>query len=103
MIACDLDALISSLRTKFAKEKVWIDLLQTLRDELGTLSVAVANPHKLYAAITSKCTKVYVTLMDSILQIGQKQIIRKLIASELNSSCKFKSQNLDSALRTMNE
>lgn len=103
MITSELNALITSLHTKFTKEKVWIDLLQTLYNDLEPLSVAIPNPAKLYASLSNKCVKVWPTILDNILQIGQKQIIRKHIAHELNTSCQFKSQQLHASMKTMNE
>lgn len=103
MITADLQLLMSSLQTKFTKEKIWIDLLNSLNNELQPTSATVAFPSKLYNLYTNKCVKVWPTILDWILQIGQKQILRKHIAHELNTSCKFKSKNLDSSLRTMNE
>lgn len=103
MITADLQLLMSSLQTKFTKEKLWIDLLSSLNNDLQPTSSIVPNPVKLYASYTNKCVKVWSTILDWILQIGQKQIIRKHIANELNTSCKFNSKNLDSSLSAMNE
>lgn len=103
MITADLQLLMSSLQTKFSKEKIWIDLLSSLSTDLTPISSTISNPTKLYGSYTSKCVKVWPTILDWILQIGQKQIIRKHIAYELHTSCKFNSKNLDSSLRTMNE
>lgn len=104
MITSDLQLLMSTLQKNFLNEKLWIDLLNSLKDELlPTATCVVSQPVKFYNNYTSKFAKVWPKILDWILHIGQKQIIRKHIAYELNSSCKFNSKNLESSLRTMNE
>lgn len=104
MIKSDLDMLMTNLQKQFLHEKAWADILNAFNNDMAAPTpLAVNQVAKLYSSYTSKLTKVWPTYLDTILSIGQKQIIRKHIANELNSSCKFNSKNLDSSLRTMNE
>lgn len=103
MITSDLQLLMSTLQKNFLNEKMWIDLLNALKEELLPTTSVISQPTKFYNNYTSKFVKVWPKILDWILHVGQKQIIRKHIAYELNSSCKFNSKNLESSLRTMNE
>ncbi|CAG9561269.1 unnamed protein product [Danaus chrysippus] len=50
-----------------------------------------------------KGQKSYQQLADTIVQIGTLQLLRKHIAYQLNTTCKFDSAQLEASLRTMNE
>lgn len=103
MIKSELDALLASLQKNVFMEKAMAEPLAAFEADVAPLASSVAQPTKLYATYTSKLSKVWPKILNLILCIGQKQIIRKHIANELNSSCKFNSKNLDSSLRTINE
>jgi WASH complex subunit strumpellin len=49
-----------------------------------------------------KCTKLFAVVADSILKIGQMQLLRRKIAYELHNSAKFDSKHLLHALETFN-
>lgn len=102
MIKIDLESLIASIQNNVLNEKSTADILNAFNNETAT-STIINQPLKFYNGHISKFIKVSPKVFDSILKIGQKQIIRKYIAFELNSSCKFNSKNLESSLRTMNE
>ncbi|XP_075978879.1 WASH complex subunit strump [Anticarsia gemmatalis] len=53
--------------------------------------------------ILSRGQKVFQQLSDVLVLIGTLQIIRKHLAYQLNTSCKFDSAQLEASLRTMNE
>lgn len=53
--------------------------------------------------IITKGQKIYQQLADIIIVIGTLQLLRKHIAYQLNTTCKFDSAHLESSLRTMNE
>lgn len=103
MIKTELDALLASIQKYVFSEKAIADTLTAFEIDVAPLSATVVQPSKLYASYSSKLSKVWPKILNLILSIGQKQIIRKHIANELNSSCKFNSKNLDSSLRTINE
>lgn len=103
MIKSELDALLASLQKNVFVEKTLADAVAAFDSDVTPLASTVAQPSKLYSTYTSKLYKVWPKILNLILNIGQKQIIRKHIANDLNSSCKFNSKNLDSSLRTVNE
>lgn len=103
MIKSELDAWIASVQKNVFVEKNLADALAAFEADVTPLVSTVPQPSKLYSTYTSKLSKVWPKILNLILTIGQKQIIRKHIANELNSSCKFNSKNLDSSLRTINE
>lgn len=54
-------------------------------------------------SILTKGYKVYQALSDLLVLIGTLQIIRKHLAYQLNTSCRFDSAQLEASLRTVNE
>lgn len=103
MIKSDLESLINTLQHSILNDKAMADIINQVNNEASTSTATVPQPLKFYNNHVSKFLKATPKILDLVLAIGQKQIIRKYIAFELNSSCKFKSKNLESALRTMNE
>ncbi|CAH2091085.1 unnamed protein product [Euphydryas editha] len=53
--------------------------------------------------VIMKGHKIFQQLSDVIVLIGTLQLLRKHIAFQLNTSCKFDSAHLEASLRTMNE
>lgn len=53
--------------------------------------------------VITKGQKTLLQLVEVLLLIGTFQIIRKHIAYQLNTSCKFDSAHLEASLRTLNE
>jgi len=51
---------------------------------------------------TDRSKLMSVSTFDACVQVGQMQLLRKQIAHELNTLCKFDSHNLACALQTMN-
>jgi WASH complex subunit strumpellin len=58
---------------------------------------------RIYGTALTKASKSLSVIFDAITRIGQMQIIRSNIAHELNTSSKFQSRHLASALQTFNE
>lgn len=103
MIKTHLESVIRSLQQSVSNDKSLAELVNSVTNQASTLSPSLPQPIKLYNNYVSKFTKATPKMLDLILVVGQKQIIRKYIAFELNTSCKFNSKNLESSLRTMNE
>ena len=61
------------------------------------------NPARFYSQYTSRAQRVWLQILDRVLKVGQIQLLRKHIAYELNTSCKFDSKHLASALQVMNK
>lgn len=103
MIKSDLESLVNTLQHSILNDKAMADIVNSINNEASTSTATVPQPLKFYNNHVSKFLKTTPKILDLVLAIGQKQIIRKYIAFELNSSCKFNSKNLESTLRTMNE
>lgn len=103
MIKSNLETLINSLQTTVSNDNTLTEMTVSIINQASTFSPSLPQPTKLYTNYISKFTKIVPKILDLVLAIGQKQIIRQYIAFELNTSCKFKSKNLESSLRTMNK
>lgn len=103
MIKSELESLVNTLQHNILNNKVMADIVNSINNEASSSNAPVPQPLKFYNNHVSKFLKATPKILDLVLTIGQKQIIRRYIAFELNKSCKFKSKNLESTLRTMNE
>jgi WASH complex subunit strumpellin len=103
MIVSELQQIVTLLQQNLFKEKSWTEMLDTLSNELTPTANAIANPNKFYSGYTQKCTKVWPKMLEPVLRIGQKQILRRNFAYELNINCRFNSKNLETSLRMVNE
>ncbi|XP_053683160.1 WASH complex subunit 5 [Sabethes cyaneus] len=102
LVTNELENFLMTVQRKLQHETTWYDALSTVEAELQKADF-VENPAKTYTNLTSNFTRIWPQLQDWILKIGQKQILRRHIASELNCSCKLKSTKLESSLRAMND
>lgn len=66
---------------------------------LGNLNVDMKDLEQ----VIVKSQKTMQQLSETIVLIGTLQLLRKHIAYQLNTSCKFDSAHLEASLRTMNE
>lgn len=99
MIKSELDSVIQTLEASVMSEKMPLDLLNAWNED----PLAATQPLKFYNNLITKLAKNAPKVFDSIISIGQKQVLRKYISHELNGSCKFNSKNLESSLQTMNK
>ncbi|XP_076462616.1 WASH complex subunit 5-like [Babylonia areolata] len=90
------------LHRQVLKDKNWLDYFNTLMRSFNPLDGLVAQPQRLYAQAVSKTSRLWPQFVDIILRVGQLQLLRRQIAHELNTSCKFDSKFLASSLQTMN-
>lgn len=103
MIVSDLKQLLNAMHKNILKDKIWTDTLISMAEKLTPNTIIVEQPNKFYASYVSKCVKIMPIFLEWIVKIGQKQILRKQIAFELNKNCKFDAKNLDATLRAMND
>ncbi|XP_014669948.1 PREDICTED: WASH complex subunit strumpellin-like [Priapulus caudatus] len=103
MIVRELQGFLTLLERGVLRDKVWMETFSSLMTSLNPVNSCVAQPNKLYSQATSKASKILPPFLDIILKVGQMQLLRNLIANELNTSCKFDSKNLASVLATFNE
>ncbi|GAB0089631.1 WASH complex subunit homolog 5 [Sergentomyia squamirostris] len=103
MIVTELQQLLATMDKNILKEKIWMDTLTAFGEEITQNPHAIPNPGKFYTQYTGKYAKIWPKILDWVLRVGQKQILRKHLGYELNICCAFNSKNLESSLRTMNE
>ncbi|XP_067134229.1 WASH complex subunit 5 [Centruroides vittatus] len=103
MIVTELQGVLKLIERIVIKDKSWQDTLDNLQNALHPVSGILYQPSRIYSQVITRAAKVWSTFLDNILKIGQMQLLRKLIAHELNTSGKFDSKNLISALQTMND
>ena len=73
-----------------------------LANELHPLTQFPLNAAKLYENAALKTAKLWPLFLDSVVRIGQYQLIRRQIANELNFSCKLDSHLLSHNLDVFN-
>ncbi|XP_001948165.2 WASH complex subunit 5 [Acyrthosiphon pisum] len=103
MIVSELKTLLDYLQTNIIKDREWLQILGTITKELVSNGSIISNPVKTYQKHCSKFQKIQPTILDSIMRIGQLQIIRKQIFFELEVSCKLNARNLFDCLEAMNK
>lgn len=103
MIVTELQGIIRSYEVNILKDKSWNDLLSNLHFTLQPVTKLVSQPSRVYGPVLSRASKSLTNFLDSILKVGQMQLLRRRISHELNTSCKFDSKHLTSALLTMND
>lgn len=62
----------------------------------------LGNITKLHNSINASSTKLWLSALEWTLKIGHYQLLRKKIAYELNTACKFEAKHMEAALRTFN-
>ncbi|XP_061388167.1 WASH complex subunit homolog 5 [Musca vetustissima] len=105
MFVADLKKNIDKLQHNIENDQMWSSTLAQLTHELESKQFPTAyttNPLKYYAAYHQRWLKVWPTMIDWILDLGHKQILRKQLAFELKSKSKVNAKNLESALETFN-
>ncbi|XP_059147627.1 WASH complex subunit 5-like isoform X2 [Physella acuta] len=102
MIVKELQTFQLSLQRSVLKDKNWTDYFNQTTRALNPLQGIIGQPQKFYPAAISKTSKLLAPFMDIILRVGQMQLLRRQIAYELNTSCKFDSKFLASSLQTLN-
>jgi len=102
MIVTELQNFLNSLQKGILKDKSWLEMLALVSKGLSPCSNIISNPARFYSQYTSRAQRVWPQILDRVLKVGQIQLLRKHIAYELNTSCKFDSKHLASALQVMN-
>ncbi|KAF6031772.1 KIAA0196 [Bugula neritina] len=101
MIVQQLQELVKYLERVVAREKVWLEMKSVAESALMPIDRLPAD-QKVYQQISQAGAKLWPPFVNSILKIGQMQLLRKQIAHELATSSKFDSKFLASALSNMN-
>ncbi|KAK8773941.1 hypothetical protein V5799_011527, partial [Amblyomma americanum] len=103
MIVKELQGVLRSLERGMVKDKSWQELLTNMSKALQPVDGIVQNVGRTYSAALTKVAKTWSIFLESMLKIGQMQILRKAIAHELYTTAKFESKDLVGSLQTMNE
>ncbi|XP_015187762.1 PREDICTED: WASH complex subunit strumpellin isoform X2 [Polistes dominula] len=100
-IVIELENVINYIE-KEMRNKQWSSII----DECLTIVNSVENPKammtKLQTIVGTHGNKMWLQILDWILKIGHYQILRRKIAYELNTACKFEAKHMEAALQTLN-
>lgn len=102
MMVQELQTFLKTVERTLA-EKAWSDMLKQLASSLQPLTGIVGQPQKVYSSPITLATRLFAVCLDVVLKVGQMQLLRRLIAHELNTTCKFDSKFLAGALQTVND
>ncbi|XP_067888537.1 WASH complex subunit 5 [Heterodontus francisci] len=103
MIVKEIQIFLDMLHRNVLRDKVMMDTIKPFQSHVNPVKGIVANSSKVYSAAVAKTQKVWPSYQDSILKVGQMQILRQQIANELSFSCKFDSKHLAAALENLNQ
>nr|XP_044999379.1 WASH complex subunit 5 isoform X2 [Jaculus jaculus] len=103
MIVKELQNFLSMFQKIILRDRAVQDTLKTLMNAVSPLKSIVANSSKVYLSAIAKTQKVWAAYLESIMKVGQMQILRQQIANELNYSCRFDSKHLAAALDNLNK
>lgn len=96
---------INDYMEKGVHDKNWTIMLDECRSFIqhpDYVKGTTNNPSRLYAVISGHSSKIWPSMFESIMRIGQFQLFRNKIAYELNTVCKFEAKHMEAALRTLN-
>ncbi|XP_026671210.1 WASH complex subunit 5 isoform X2 [Ceratina calcarata] len=77
---------------KNIRNKTWSSTI----DHFATLS-------KLHSSITAQVSKFCPQILEWVLKVGHYQLLKKKIAYELNTACKFEAKHMEAALQTLHK
>nr|CAD7567981.1 unnamed protein product [Timema californicum] len=103
MIVTELQNFLNTLQKGVLKDKAWLDMVTDVSKGLSPNTTLINNPARFYVQYTSRAQKVWPQILEWTHKVGQLQVLRKNIAYELNTSCKFDSKHLAGTLQTMND
>lgn len=101
LIVVELEGLIHYIE-KNIRNKTWMSLLEDCEATLNSLESARGNIAKLHNNISASNSKLWLPALEWTLKIGHYQLLRKKIAYELNTACKFEAKHMEAALQTLN-
>ncbi|XP_038666102.1 WASH complex subunit 5 isoform X2 [Scyliorhinus canicula] len=102
MIVKELQIFLDMLHRNVLRDRAVMDTIKPFQLNVNPVKGIIANSSKVYSAAVTKTQKVWSSYQDSILKVGQMQILRQQIANELSYSCKFDSKHLAAALENLN-
>ncbi|XP_041046075.1 WASH complex subunit 5 isoform X1 [Carcharodon carcharias] len=103
MIVKEIQIFLDMLHRNVLRDKTVMDTIRPFQIHVNPVKGIVVNSSKVYSAAVAKTQKIWSSYQDSILKVGQMQILRQQIANELSYSCKFDSKHLAAALENLNQ
>ncbi|XP_059692045.1 WASH complex subunit 5 isoform X2 [Gavia stellata] len=103
MIVKELQNFLSMFQKNILRDRTVQDTLKALMNAVSPLKGIIPNSNKVYSAAIAKTQKIWTAYLDSIMKVGQMQILRRQITNELNYSCRFDSKHLAAALENLNK
>uniref|UniRef100_A0A8C6KXU5 WASH complex subunit 5 n=1 Tax=Nothobranchius furzeri TaxID=105023 RepID=A0A8C6KXU5_NOTFU len=103
MIVKELQNFLTMLQKTILRDKAAVDVFKAMVAAVNPVQGIVANSTKVYTSAVAKSQKIWGSYLESIMKVGQMQILRQQIANELNFSCKFDSKHLGAALENLNK
>ncbi|KZC05129.1 PREDICTED: WASH complex subunit strumpellin [Dufourea novaeangliae] len=100
-IVTELNTMIRYIE-KNLRNKTWASILDHFEPILNSADGPKGNTPKLHAAVATHTNKFCPQLLEWMLKIGHCQLLKKNIAYELNTACKFEAKHMEAALQTMN-
>ncbi|XP_053979138.1 WASH complex subunit 5 [Hylaeus volcanicus] len=87
---------------KNIRNKTWTSTLDCFEAILNSMDSSKGNMQKLHSSVSSYTNKFCPQLLEWVLKIGHYQLLKKKIAYELNTACKFEAKHMEAALQTVN-
>uniref|UniRef100_A0A8K9WR57 WASH complex subunit 5 n=1 Tax=Oncorhynchus mykiss TaxID=8022 RepID=A0A8K9WR57_ONCMY len=103
MMVKELQNFLSVFQKTILRDKAMVDVFKAMLSAVNPVKGIVANASKGYANAVAKTQRIWGPYLESIMKVGQMQILRQQIANELNYSCKFDSKHLAAALENLNK
>ncbi|XP_065890140.1 WASH complex subunit 5-like [Dysidea avara] len=85
------------------KHNQFMAILKAFFQQLMPLTSIVADAPKQYGHVISKCSRLWGPMVDTVMKVGQIQLIRRQIMQELNRTCKYDSKLLASSMQALNQ
>uniref|UniRef100_A0A6Q2WTQ8 WASH complex subunit 5 n=1 Tax=Esox lucius TaxID=8010 RepID=A0A6Q2WTQ8_ESOLU len=103
MIVKELQNFLNVLQKTILRDKAVVDVFKAMLSAVNPVKGIVGNASKVYASAVAKTQKIWGPYLESIMKVGQMQILRQQIANQLNYSCRFDSKHLAAALENLNK
>ncbi|XP_061936928.1 WASH complex subunit 5 isoform X2 [Apis cerana] len=100
-IITELNSMIHYIE-KNIRNKMWSSIIDHFDTILNSVDGPKGNVSKFHSSITTQTSKFCPQLLEWILKIGHYQLLKKKIAYELNTACKFEAKHMEAALQTLN-
>ncbi|XP_014242799.1 WASH complex subunit 5 [Cimex lectularius] len=104
IITKQLQNLVNFLSKEASNNKAWSDIFGNLSKSLSPCSLIIDQPAKFYPNSVNKLQKLFSAgLFDTLISVGQLQLLRKQICFTLNHTAKIHARNYTSSLSVLND